>query len=90
MVLNPQIRVELSGLGALLTPVIANFVIPRLQSFRVLQQVSMLAPSLEALDGLETIIEGLEDDADESFLVGNELDPEVLDVGSHFAVLLNE
>lgn len=50
----------------------------------------MLAPPLEALDSLETLAEGLQDDVDELSVVRDESDPEVLDIRGDLAVLLNE
>ena len=50
----------------------------------------MLAPPLEALDGLETLVEGLQDDVDELSVVRDESDPEVLDIRGDLAVLLDE
>ena len=50
----------------------------------------MLAPSLEALDSLETLGEGLKDGVYKATLVGEELDPVVLDVRGHLAVLLDD
>lgn len=50
----------------------------------------MLAPSLEALDGLKTVLEGLQDHVGESLLIGQQLDPKVLNVRCHFAIPLDE
>lgn len=49
----------------------------------------MLTPALKALNGLKTVTESLEDNVYEGFLVRNELDPEVLNIRSDLAVLLN-
>jgi hypothetical protein len=49
----------------------------------------MLAPSLEALDRLQALIERLQDHVDELCIVGGKLDPVILNSRSNFAVLLD-
>lgn len=74
----------------MLTPVIADLIIPGLERLRVQEQVCVLTPSLEALDSLQTLVECLEDHINELRVVRDQLDPVVLDFGCDFAVLLDK
>ena len=72
----------------MLAKVFTDFVVPGLESIGVVDEIGVLGPPLEALDGGKTFAESLCDDVSELLGIGLKLNPRVLNVGSDLAVKL--